>query len=476
MIKENQTLLNRLHVLSDGLIVYASLPAAFYLRFYVMEGGIVGVPLSDHLILGLAMMVIELITFAAFGLYRSYRGKRLGVEIKRLLFASLIDAAILLSILFINREMYYSRIALALSFVISTVLLISKRIAMRTFLRRMRERGYNQKHVLLIGDGVMAKRYLNEVISDKQLGYCVDGVVAQVGIEGVGFLGNYDQLDEILEKLNPDEAVCAISPEEYSNLPGIINACESAGIRLSIIPFYVQYVKSKTQYDSVNEIPLLHIRHIPLENWFKAFLKRAFDVVCSSILLLLCFPLLLVCGIVIKLTSPGKVIFRQQRVGLNNKPYEMYKLRTMHVNSEEDTGWSAQTDSRRTKFGSFLRKFSIDELPQLWNVLKGDMSLVGPRPEIPHYVEKFKKEIPQYMVKHQVRPGITGLAQVNGFRGDTSIGARIEYDINYIENWSFGLDLKILWLTVFGGKFINDEKLTPKYSEKSGSYQFGDMA
>ena len=474
MIKENQALLNRVHVLSDGIIVYASLPIAFFLRFYVMEGGVIGVPFREHLLLGLAMTVIELITFALFGLYRSYRGKRLIEEIKRLLYASVVDGTFLLSILFINREMHYSRIALAMAFAISITLLIVKRIAMRTFLRRMRERGYNQKHVLLIGDGVMAKRYLNEVISDKQLGYHVDGVVAETGIEDISLLGGYDRLGEILEELNPDEAVCAISPEEYSHLPNIINACEGAGIRLSIIPFYVQYVKSKPQYDSVNQIPLLHIRHIPLENWFNALVKRAFDVVCSAVLLVLCLPLLLVCGIIIKLTSPGKVIFRQQRVGLNNKPYEIYKLRTMHVNSEEDTGWSAQSDSRRTKFGSFLRKFSIDELPQLWNVLKGDMSLVGPRPEIPHFVDKFKKEIPQYMVKHQVRPGITGLAQINGFRGDTSIAARIEYDIRYIENWRFGLDLKILWITVFGGKFINDEQLSPKCNEESESTQLGD--
>ena len=167
---------------------------------------------------------------------------------------------------------------------------------------------------------------------------------------------------------------------------------------------------------------------------------------------------MLLAAVGVKLSSPGPIIFRQKRVGLNKKPFYMYKFRSMRVNAASDTGWSTNSDPRKTRFGSFIRKFSIDELPQFFNVLKGDMSLVGPRPELPHFVDQFKEEIPLYMVKHQVRPGITGWAQVNGLRGDTSIKERIEHDVYYIENWSILLDIKILFLTLFKG-FVNQEKL-----------------
>ena len=203
----------------------------------------------------------------------------------------------------------------------------------------------------------------------------------------------------------------------------------------------------------------MNIRRIPLDNWANAFMKRTMDIIGSSLLLVLTSPVMLLCAIGVRLSSPGPILFRQERIGRNKKPFQMYKFRSMRVNDSETTGWSSNTDDRKTKFGSFIRKFSLDEFPQFFNVLKGDMSLVGPRPEVPHYVELFKKEVPLYMVKHQVRPGITGWAQVNDFRGDTSIKGRVEHDIYYIEHWSLLFDLKILWITVFGGKFMNSEQL-----------------
>ena len=182
------------------------------------------------------------------------------------------------------------------------------------------------------------------------------------------------------------------------------------------------------------------------------------DIAGALVLIVLSSPVMLLAAVGVKLSSPGPIIFRQKRVGLNKKPFYMYKFRSMRVNTASDTGWSTNSDPRKTRFGSFIRKFSIDELPQFFNVLKGDMSLVGPRPELPHFVDQFKEEIPLYMVKHQVRPGITGWAQVNGLRGDTSIKERIEHDVYYIENWSILLDIKILFLTLFKG-FVNQEKL-----------------
>jgi exopolysaccharide biosynthesis polyprenyl glycosylphosphotransferase len=214
---------------------------------------------------------------------------------------------------------------------------------------------------------------------------------------------------------------------------------------------------SHPQIDSLNGLPLINLRRIPLDNLGNAFLKRAMDVVGSLLLIVVTSPLMLFAAIGVKLSSPGPIIFKQRRVGLNKKEFYMYKFRSMKVNAASDTAWSTNSDDRKTRFGSFIRKCSIDELPQFFNVLKGDMSLVGPRPELPHYVEQFKEEIPLYMVKHQVRPGITGWAQVCGLRGDTSIEDRIRHDVYYIENWTLLFDIKILFLTLF--KSVNREKL-----------------
>ena len=209
--------------------------------------------------------------------------------------------------------------------------------------------------------------------------------------------------------------------------------------------------------DEVGDVSLVNLRHIPLDNIGNAFLKRAVDIVGSLLLIVCTSPIMLFAAIGVKLSSPGPILFKQERVGLNKKPFYMYKFRSMRVNDKQNTGWSTNSDPRKTKFGSFIRKFSIDELPQFFNVLMGDMSLVGPRPELPYFVNQFKESVPLYMVKHQVRPGITGWAQVNGFRGDTSIQGRIEHDIYYIENWTLLFDIKILFMTVF--KFSNSETI-----------------
>lgn len=225
-----------------------------------------------------------------------------------------------------------------------------------------------------------------------------------------------------------------------------------------MIPFYNDVIPTRPTIDTVGKLKLIQLRTTPLDDPLNAFAKRAFDASVSFLLLVLLSPLLLGLAIAIKLSSPGPVFFKQERIGLNKKKFVMYKFRSMRVNDTQDTAWSSQTDDRRTRVGALMRKTSLDELPQLLNTLKGDMSLVGPRPEIPYYVEHFRETVPLYMVKYQVRPGMTGWAQVNGYRGDTSIPARVEHDLWYIENWSFGLDLKILLMTAFGG-MINSEKL-----------------
>ena len=459
MNRENQKILGQLHVLSDGAVLFLSFPAAFWLRFYVFHGEI-SVPLVNYILLGAVYTAAQLFTYAAFGLYQGFRLKRMRVELPRLWEATLLDSVALQSLLFMSWGVHYSRGLLLMAFLLSIVVLSAKRIALRAVLRRLRASNRSLKQVLLLGSGTLAKKYLSMITDDRMLGYAPIGYVAETqGLDQLLWLGSFEKLRELLEKTRPDEVVAALEPEDAQKTPDIIAACDSAGVRLSIIPFFADYIPSAPQIDDLNGIPLMNIRCIPLDSWTNAFCKRAMDIVLSALLLVLLSPVMAVCAAGVKLSSPGPVIFRQERVGRDKKLFWMYKFRSMRVNDEDTTAWSKQNDDRRTRFGAFMRKCSLDELPQLWNVLKGDMSLVGPRPELPYFVDQFRDQVPLYMVKHQVRPGITGWAQVRGLRGDTSIRARIEHDIYYIEHWSFWFDLQILVMTVFQGKFINNEEL-----------------
>lgn len=462
MIKDNQRLLNRLHVLSDGTVLYLSLPIAFWIRFSVLPGGYISVPLIQYLSLGVVLTIVQLFTYAVFGLYQSFRKVRLRRELERLWLAGSLVLTVLLSFLFVQHYIDFSRLTLIIWFFLSGGVLSVKRVILRKGLRHFRRKGYNQKHVLIIGDGEMALAYWDMVRSDRELGYAPVGYISahpKKDMRGLTWLGNYEKLCRVLDKHRPDEAVCAIAPEDYGRMPMVIAACEKSGTKLSIIPFYAKYMSSNPQFDELEGIPLLNFRRIPLDNWANAFCKRAVDVVGSLALILLFSPVMLMCAIGVKLSSPGPVIFKQERIGREKKPFYMYKFRSMRVNGCENTAWSTDHDERKTQFGAFMRKCSLDELPQFFNVLRGDMSLVGPRPEIPFYVEQFKEDVPLYMVRHQVRPGITGWAQVNGLRGDTSIKARVEHDVYYIEHWSLLFDVEILLITLFRGKFVNGEAL-----------------
>ncbi len=461
MIKENQRTLNAINVILDALILLAAMPAAFYIRFSLLHGGVVTVPLSDYLFLLLFLIPAYLVTFATMGLYESLRKRPTIWELIRVFWGSVINFVLVQTGLFLYKEVHFSRATLIIFFVLSFLGMCAKRVCLRLILRHYRQKGFNQKHVLLVGDSHMAVRYVQTVGRQREYGYFIDGYLAQRdSIPGLTYLGSVQALERVLERRHPDEVVVALPAEEFQFTREVIEACEKDGIKLSLIPFYAEYIPSNPQFDDIDGIPLMNIRHIPLDNWLHAAAKRALDIVGSLVLIVCTSPIMLIAAIGVHLSSPGPVIFRQERVGRNKKHFMMYKFRSMRLNAQEDTGWSRNTDPRKTKFGAILRKFSIDELPQLFNVLKGDMSLVGPRPEVPHYVQQFKEEIPLYMVKHQVRPGITGWAQVNGLRGDTSIEERIRHDIYYIENWNFFFDLKILFMTLARG-IVNQEKIRP---------------
>lgn len=459
MIKENQKALNSVNILLDALILFVSMLVAFYVRFYILHNGIITVPLSEYLLFLLFLIPAFLITFATLGLYESLRKRPLTWELTRVFWGSIIDFILAQTWLFLYKEVHFSRGVLFLFFGLSFCGMCAKRVCLRLILRHFRQQGFNQKHVLLVGDSHMAQRYVQVVRRQKEYGYLIDGYLAEHdSIPGLIYLGSVRALEKVLERRSPDEVVVALPAEEFRFTRGVIEACEKNGIKLSVIPFYAEYIPSNPQFDNIDGIPLMNIRHIPLDNWMNAAAKRTLDIVGSLVLIICTSPIMLIAAIGVRLSSPGPIIFKQERVGRNKKTFMMYKFRSMRVNADQDTGWSRNTDPRKTKFGAILRKFSIDELPQFFNVLKGDMSLVGPRPEVPHYVQQFKEEIPLYMVKHQVRPGITGWAQVNGLRGDTSIEERIRYDIYYIENWNFFFDLKILFMTLFKG-VVNQEKL-----------------
>ena len=458
MIKENQRTLNQINGLTDVLILFPCMILAYFIRFTLFHGMPGHIGLSYYLMTVLCVSPLFWLLYGLMGLYDSFRAKNFLREFSLLLRSNTIIFGILLAFFFAFKQFHLSRWTLFVFFALATITVAVKRWFLRRLLRSFREHGYNLKHVLLIGCGEHAQAYCRAVQNDRTLGFCVDSYLAPRDcLPGISYRGTYDALAHVLERAAPDEVVIALEADEYPYLQSIIASSEKNGVKMSLIPFYNKYMPSRPSIDEVGDVSLVNLRHIPLDNIGNAFLKRAVDIVGSLLLIVCTSPIMLFAAIGVKLSSPGPILFKQERVGLNKKPFYMYKFRSMRVNDKQNTGWSTNSDPRKTKFGSFIRKFSIDELPQFFNVLMGDMSLVGPRPELPYFVNRFKESVPLYMVKHQVRPGITGWAQVNGFRGDTSIQGRIEHDIYYIENWTLLFDIKILFMTVF--KFSNSENI-----------------
>jgi Undecaprenyl-phosphate glucose phosphotransferase len=468
MIKPIQKYLNFLNRLLDlGLVVLAYF-AATYVWLLVFRENPTNIARDMQAAWGFALVYgfIALLIYQIMGLYDALRARPVGKEISAVLTANLLSILIVATALYLFRLQEFSRGVLFSFYVISSLAIIAKRLIMRFTLGHFRALGYNQKHVIIVGDGHLAEQYYRSVQAHPNFGYMVCGYIGQPDrLNGVTCLGGMDKLAAFLEGPDIDEVIAALEPEAVQHLPEVLTATEKQGTKVSIIPFYNDYLPSSLSVEVVGESKLFNVRVTPLDNVLNAGIKRGGDILGSLILMILTSPLMLVAAIGTRLSSPGPVIFRQERVGLNKKIFTMYKFRSMRVNASQDTAWTKDQDPRKTKFGSFLRKTSIDELPQFFNVLKGDMSLVGPRPEIPHFVYQFRETIPLYMLKHRVRPGITGWAQVNGYRGDTSIEERIKCDIWYIDNWSAWLDIRILLRTVFGG-MINKEKVGRQHMEK----------
>lgn len=460
MIKENQKYLNRVQIALDLSLVAVSMGVSYWGRFELLDGIKILNQIQMLQITGGAMLLYSFI-YSRMGLYQPKRKETLFKEVMEIFQSNGIAIVFLMVALFFFKIVDFSRGQLVIFFVTNITLMILERLAIRLILRHFRSQGFNLRHCLIIGANEIGDDFINRVEKNKHWGYQIDGIldnwiVPAKQYRGYPVLGGIDKLVAVLLNQYFDLVIIGLTSEDAEDLGYILAQCEKAGVKSSIIPYYYKYVPTQPYMDDLDGLCVIDTRRVPLDNWFKSGLKRAFDIVFALAAILITSPLMLLSVIMIKLTSPGPVMFHQERVGLNRKHFMMYKFRSMHVQTDEEEReqWTTKDDPRKTKWGAFMRKTSIDELPQFFNVLKGDMSVVGPRPERPFFVEKFREEVPRYMIKHQVRPGITGWAQVNGLRGDTSIEDRIAHDLYYIENWTFAFDLRIIFLTVFKG-FVN---------------------
>lgn len=463
MIKDNQKLFNRLHVLLDAVIIVIAYVAAWYFRFksgfFALSSWYIS--LTQYMKYLVLIVPVYLALYYLFQLYTPKRVQGRRLEAWHIFQANIIGLLVFILYLYLAKLTDYSRKMLFVFFCFNVVFEVVFRNLLRYILRKYRKRGYNQKHVLLVGYSQAAEGYIDRVLSHPEWGYNIRGILDDnrtrgTEYHGIKILGTTENLSVILPENKLDEIVITLSLAEYHKLARIVGMCEKSGVHTKFIPDYNNVIPTRPYTEDILGMPVINIRHVPLSNAFNAFLKRCVDIFGALVAIILFSPVMLVTAIIIKVTSPGPLIFKQERIGKHNHPFYMYKFRSMVVQEEktEKQGWTTKNDPRVTSVGKFIRKTSIDELPQLFNILVGDMSLVGPRPERPQFVEKFKEEIPRYMIKHQVRPGLTGWAQVNGYRGDTSIQKRIEYDLYYIENWTMGFDFKIIFLTFFKG-FVN---------------------
>lgn len=461
MIKDNQKLLNKIHLLMDALVIVAAYVLAWIIRFEfgrVTEGVL---PKEDYFAALFVLVPGYLFLYSAFQLYTPKRTTRTRIEIFTLFKANSVGLFGYFAALYLMHQEDFSRGMIAIFYVLNLALASGYRVILRDLLRHFRKKGYNLKHVLLVGYSRAAEQYIERINQNPAWGYHIMGILDDhiakgVSFKGIEVIGEVDHLYKLLPENTLDEIAITLSLTDYDRLEEIVSFCEKSGVHTKFIPDYNAVIPTKPYTEDLDGLPVINIRNVPLTSGWNQFMKRSMDLFGAVVACIIFSPVMLVCAILVKLTSEGPVLFKQERIGLHNKPFYMYKFRSMKLQkeAEEKKGWTVKNDPRVTGIGKFMRKTSMDELPQLFNVLKGDMSLIGPRPERPQFVEKFKEEIPRYMIKHQVRPGLTGWAQVNGYRGDTSIRKRIDCDIYYIENWTLGLDIKILILTFVKG-FIN---------------------
>ena len=474
MVKRHNRLLVALHVIADATLGMAAFLLAYVIRF---ESGLLAVtkgypPFEQYVNVLPFIGVLVPFAFHVQGLYRLRRG-RSRVDDFFAVFVGTILAVVFGIVATLYFQAYYvpdelkdrgayevSQLVWALFLVLNVALTFGEREVVRELLERRWRAGIGLKRILIAGAGELGRLVADKILEHRELGYHIVGFVDDraggdvLGHRGLPLLGTLDEAGEIATREGVDHLYVALPAEEHVGMLQLLETVGRECIDVKVVPDLLQVIALKARLEDLDGIPIININDVPLQG-FNSVLKRSLDVLLSSAaLLLLALPFAIIAAI-IKLTSPGPVFYRQERMGLDGKPFIIYKFRSMYQDAERETGpvWASRDDPRCTPIGRLLRRTNVDELPQLWNVLRGDMSLVGPRPERPFFVHQFKQRIPQYMLRHKVRAGLTGWAQVNGWRGNTSIEKRIEYDLYYIENWSVTLDFKIMWLTVLKGFF-----------------------
>lgn len=457
MLKQKRQLFEILFIATDLVVVTCAWLLAYWLRF---ETDFIeidkGVPAFRHYLSMLVFIwLIWAFVFKRMGLYRPMRGVRRTHEIWLLVNANALSVLMFIAVTFLFREksIPFSRLVFLYFGVLACCFTIVQRLWLRSFLREIRRRGYNLRYMLIVGAGDVASDVVKKVRQQKELGIQLVGCLAPEGhvstvSNSLPVLGGYSSLGKIVRSIDIDQVVLALPIEESREIPGLMEQIGDTLVDVKIVPDLYRFISLGGYIQEFEGLPVISVQEAPMN----LVTKRIVDVILSIFLIILFAPIMLAIALLIKGTSRGPVFYRQQRVSYDGTPFAILKFRTMSTDAEQSgPGWTTPGDSRVTALGKLLRTTSLDELPQLFNVLAGDMSIVGPRPERPVFIKQFRTMVPRYMLRHKVPAGMTGWAQVNGWRGDTSIDKRIEFDLYYIENWSLLLDFKILFLTLIRG-------------------------
>ncbi len=463
MLKAYSRFFEHIALAIDLLIIGGCWLAAYALRFYVVGPALVApeiAPLRDYLLQLVPVLVVWGVAFRWFDLYRPRRLASHLSEWIDVAKASTLGVLVLIAIMtFVFRDRAYSRVVIVYFWLLSIVAISLWRATFREGLRVVRRSGRNVRRAVVVGGGEPAVEIVQALRRRPDVGVRVLGVVGDKADDGrapagVPRLGGYGDLRAVLDGHEVDLVFVALPHAEYGRLAAVLGEIGDDPVTIHLVPDVYSLASLRGGMEEFEGVPLLHLRESPLHGWNQV-LKRAVDVAVGAVALAVALPLMAVIAVAVKATSRGPVLLRQERMGLDGRPFAMLKFRTMRADAEAESGpvWATANDTRRTTIGAFLRRANLDELPQLLNVLRGDMSLVGPRPERPIFVEEFRRKIPGYMLRHKVKAGMTGWAQINGWRGNTSLEKRIEYDLYYIERWSLSFDFKILAQTLWRGFF-----------------------
>jgi Undecaprenyl-phosphate glucose phosphotransferase len=457
MLKAHSRVFEHLTLVTDVILIALCWLAAYGLRFYVVGPPLVTPDIPPFREYALQLIPIVVVWAVAFRWFDLYRPRRLGSYVSEwadVAKASTLGVLMLIAVMqFAFRDIEYSRVVIVYFWALSIVAVSLWRATFREGLRFARRHGVNLRRAVVVGGGGAAGELLTALRRRPDVGVQVLGLVGDKHEDAGGvWLGRFEDLRAILDREQVDLILIALSHGDYGRLAALLTDIGDDPVAIHLVPDVYGLVSMRGGIEEFEGVPIIHLRESPLYGWNRV-LKRGMDLVVGGLALVVLAPVLLVVAIAVRLTSPGPVLLRQERMGLDGRAFSMLKFRTMRADAEVESGpvWAAPDDDRRTRLGIVLRRFSLDELPQLLNVLGGDMSLVGPRPERPVFVETFRHRIPGYMLRHKVKAGMTGWAQINGWRGNTSLEKRIEYDLFYIERWSLAFDLVILMKTLWRG-------------------------